>query len=198
MKIVLGLGPIDYANTAKALLPLLKAKDEDSLSSRLIAAAAKLPEEPLTQLINSLSRKELDGILRCLAAEKEEKLLELGNRLLERQELPVCLSAFSLSEDMELSITAGDIDYAALARRFLPLVPEAVLDEHPATRALALLMKLPAKLLYSALESLPREKPEQAIMWLAARYESAIIEKLKAIAAAKGIELPLLRVRVER
>ena len=198
MKINLGLGPLDYGSIAKAVLPHLKAREDDSLVSRLMAAAAKLPAEALAQLIGSLPREELDGIAVLLVEEKQEKLLEACGKFLERQGLPLRLSAVGLSEDMELSLTVDNIDYAALARHFLPLIPAAVLDEHAATKVLASLMKLPSALLYAALEKIPAEKLEAALIFLINRYSGVIVSKLRTMACERGIDLSPTALRAER
>ena len=198
MKISLGLGPLDYGSIAKAVLPLLKAKDDGSLSSRLMAAAAKLPAEPLAQLIDSLPREELDGIARQLVEEKQEKLIEACAKFLEKQGLPISVSALELHENMDLSVTLDNIDYAALARRFLPMLPSAVLEEHPATKALAALMKLPSALLYAALEKIPADRLEAALIFLINRYEASVLSKLRTVACDRGIELSPTALRAER
>ena len=197
MKINLGLGPLDYGSIAKAVLPHLKAREDDSLVSRLMAAAAKLPAEALAQLIGSLPREELDGIAVLLVEEKQERLLEACGKFLEKRGLPLRVSAVGLSEDMELSLTVDDIGYAALARHFLPLIPAAVLDEHAATKVLASLMKLPSALLYTALERIPAEKLEAALIFLINRYSSVIVSKLRAMACERGIDLSPTSLRAE-
>lgn len=197
MKITLGLGQLDYGGTAKAVLPLLKSKEDGSLASRLMAAASKLPAESLAQLIDSLPREELDGIAIQLAAEKQEKLIDACGKFLEKQGLPLSVRSLSLRESMELSVTVDSIGYAALARRFLPMLPAAILEEHPATRALASLLKLPSALLYAALEKIPAEKLEAALIYLINRYEATILSKLRALAFERGIEFSPTALRAE-
>lgn len=194
MKIILAIDRLDYPSAAKALLPLLgNAKKDGSLSFLLMAALGKLPAEQVSLLLSALPQQELDGIAVQLLAEKEEKLLELCSRFLENHALPLSVSALSLSKSMELSVVLTHIDYAALARRFLPMLPTAVLKDSP----LSMLAGLPAKLLYTALEKLPQSRLEQAAVYLINKFSFQLIDKIEALAEDKGLGISLLSLSAE-
>ena len=163
----------------------------------LMAAAGKLPPEQVSLLLGTLPQQELDGIAVQLLAEKEDNILELCSRCLEKQALPFSVTSLSLNKNMELSVVLTQIDYAALARRFLPLIPAAVLSGHPATKVLVALLKLPSQLLYSALEAIPPEKLESAAIYLLNHYEAVILSKLCAVFEAHGITLNPTGLRAE-
>lgn len=195
MKIYFSFVSPDYGRAAELLMPLLREriKDDGSFLSRLSALALSLPSDKILPLINALTTREKDGLLSMAVEEYEDKLAELCNKLLRQEGLELAVKDISLSRELEGCISLCDINYLALARRFLPMVPGAVLKDSP----LSMLAGLPAKLLYTALEKLPHSRLEQAAVYLINKSNFKIIDKIEALAESKGFRISLTSLSAE-
>ena len=195
MKIVLLFMEPDYGQLVSAALPLVRDKltDDGSFKSQLARTVLELPEEALISLADELPGWKVSKLLSAGVKEYESRLISLANSLLFRYDLPLYVDGISLSPSLGCSISFSDIDFDALARRFLPLLSDTLLKDSP----LAPLLKLPTKLCYAAIEKMSQERKEQLLSQLVSRFEGQIIRKLESLARERGFDISIIAVYME-
>ena len=112
--------------------------------------------------------------------------------------MDVSLDEVSLSNDLALNIEVSNLNYAALAAKFLPLVRDGlIIGENPAVEMLHAVLKLPGMLLYGALAKIPQNKKDEAVAYLINKNKDRIIAKLEEMMANQDIHIRLGDLNVE-
>lgn len=100
---------------------------------------------------------------------------------------------------IELNLLIDDIDYEALAERFMPLILEKAdpSDMEPWARLLLLSSGINAGTISKILSRLPKEKKDELAVHYINKNRDKIIELLTDMAGAKGLKADIKDVSAE-
>lgn len=200
MKINIQLKEIDFADVILKAMPLLqeKAPQDDSAISKIISTVTQLPSNVIRTMVDAVSQEDKCEIVALLARDNEQKIMNLLSQLLKQNDIDVSLDGMSLDEKLELRLTVSNLNYAALAAKYLPFVRNSlIIDENPAFAMLAALLKLPGFLLYGALEKIPQDKKDEAVAYLVNKNKDRIIAKIEGMLIKQGMHIRLGDLHVE-
>lgn len=200
MKINVQIKEIDFCDVILKAMPVLreKAPNDGSAISKIISVVTNLPSEAIDTMLNAVSQDDKYEIVALLVRDNQEKLKQMLSQLLKQNDIDVSLDEMSLSEALELSIAVSNLNYAALAAKYLPLVRNSfIIGENPAIEMLTALLKLPGMLLYGALAKIPQEKKDEAVAYLVNKNKDKIIAKIEDMLVKQDIHIRLANLEVE-
>ncbi len=196
MKLTLNIRSIRYDDIAIRLLPLLKARQLPANAlGKLLGAVLELPRETIRTVFQGIPETTQNEIVALLVQENHSKLIGTVNDLLDKQALGMAVDTLCLTRDLECQVTMAYIDYAALAAKFLPLVGDGT-SADPTARVLARLRRLPGSMLRGAVDLLPQETKDRAVVYLLEKNRALILRKLTELAAGQGIRVELEDLKV--
>lgn len=200
MKLRIQIKEIDFCDVILKTIPVLqeKAPNDGSAISKIISVVTQLPHEVIHTMLEAVSQEAKCEIVALLVRENKEKLHQALSQLLKKNEIDVSLDEVSLSNDLALNIEVSNLNYAALAAKFLPLVRDGlIIGENPAVEMLHAVLKLPGMLLYGALAKIPQNKKDEAVAYLINKNKDRIIAKLEEMMANQDIHIRLGDLTVE-
>jgi hypothetical protein len=158
MKLRIQIKEIDFCDVILKAMPVLqeKASNDGSAISKIVSVVTQLPHEVIRTMLEAVSQEDKCEIVALLVRDNKEKLHQALSQLLKKNEIDVSLDEMSLSEELELRVTVGNLNYAALVAKYLPAIREGLMNQdNPVTAMLAALLKLPGALLYDTLAKNP-------------------------------------------
>ena len=191
---------IDFCNVILKAMPALQenAPDDGSAISKIISVVTQLPQEVIQTMLEAVSQEDKCEIVALLVRDNKEKLHQTLSQLLKKNEIDVALDEVSLSNDLALNIGVSNLNYAALAAKYLPFVRDGlIIGENPAMEMLHAVLKLPGILLYGALAKIPQDKKDEAVAYLINKNKDRIIAKLEDMLANQDIHIRLGDLKVE-
>lgn len=200
MKLKIQIQEIDFGDV---ILKAMSASREKMpingrANSKIISVVTQLPSEVIRTVLDAVPQKDKCEIAALLVQENAFGIRAALSRQLERFGVEASVDEVSLSNEMEVSVAVSNLNYEALAETYLPFIREGiVLHENPSLAILETLLKLPGKLLYSALAKIPQNKKDEAVVYLINRYQATIISKLEAVLASQDIRITLGELHVE-
>ena len=200
MKVYIQVKEIDFYDVIMKAMPVLqeKAPDDGSAIAKIISVLTDLPADVIGIMLNAVSQSDKQEIAALLVRDYNEKVKQMTARMLEQNGIDVMLNEIDLSDKMELDITVSDLNYAALAEKYLPMVRNSfITGENPAMEMFAALLKLPGMLLYAALAKIPQNKKDEAIAYLINKNKDKIIAKLEDLFDKQNIHIRLADLNVE-
>ena len=200
MKLRIQIKEIDFCDVILKAMPVLqeKAPHNGSAISKIISVVTQLPHEVIRTMLEAVSQEDKCEIVALLVRENKEKLCQALSQLLKKNEIDVSLDEVSLSNDLALNIEVSNLNYAALAVKYLPLVRDGlIIGENPAMEMLHAVLKLPGMLLYGALAKIPQNKKDEAVAYLINKNKDKIIAKLEEKMANQDIHIRLGDLNVE-
>ena len=200
MKLSIQIKEIDFFDVIRKTMPVLQEKtpNDGSATAKIIAVVTQLPEDVIHTMLNAVPYEDKCEIVVLLVRENQEKIRTALSQLLTQNEIDASLDSLSISDELELSIAVSNLNYAALASKYLPLVRDGlVIQENPITAMLAALLKLPSMLLYGAISKIPQDKKDEAVAYLLNKNSDTIIEKIEDILLKQDIHIKLENLKVE-
>lgn len=200
MKVTIQIDEIDFCDAILKAIPVLqeKAPNDGSAISKIISVVTRLPHEVIRTMLESVSQEDKCEIIALLVGENKEKLHLALSRLLKKNEIVVSLDEVSLSNDLALNIEVSNLNYAALAAKYLPIVRDGLITgENPAMEMLHAVLKFPGMLLYGALAKIPQNKKDEAVAYLINKNKDRIIAKLEEMMVNQDIHIRLGDLNVE-
>lgn len=190
MEVKVQIKEIEFFDVIMRAMPFLQAKapDDGSAVSKIIYVVTQLPPDVICTTLNAVSRDDQYEIVSLLVRDNKEKLIKVLSQVLKQNGIDASLRELNLSDKMELRIKVNDLDYAALAVRYLPLVRNGfIMGENPALDVIMLLPKLTGVLLISALAKIPLKKKDEAVAYLVNKNKDKIIAKIEEVLVKQGI-----------
>ena len=200
MKLSIQIKEIDFCDVILKAMPILqeKAPNDGSAVSKIIAVVTQLPEEVIRTMLNAVHYEDKCEIVAMLAREHQEKIQAALSQLLKQNEIDISLDSLSISNELELGIAVSNLNYAALASKYLPLVRDGlVVQENPTVAMLAALLKLPSMLLYGAISKIPQDKKDEAVAYLINKKSDIIIPKIEDYLLKQGLHIKFNNLNVE-
>lgn len=200
MKLRIQIKEIDFCDVILKTMPVLqeKAPHDGSAISKIISVVTQLPHEVIRTMLEAVSQEDKCEIVALLVGENKEKLHQALSQLLKKNEIDVFLDEVNLNNDLMLSVGISNLNYAALAAKYLPFVRDGlIIGENPAMEMLHAVLKLPGMLLYGALAKIPQEKKDEAVAYLINKNKDRIIAKLEDMIANQNIHIQLDDLKVE-
>ena len=200
MKLRTRIKEIDFCDVVLKAMPVLQEKtpNDGSAISKIITIVTQLPHETIRTMLESVSQEDKCEIVALLLRENKDKLYYAISWLLKQNDIDVSLDEVSLSNDLVLNIEISNLNYAALAAKYLPLTRgDLIVGENPAMEMLSAVLKLPGMLLYGALAKIPQNKKDEAIAYLINKKKDRIITKLEDMLANQDIHIRLDDLKVE-
>lgn len=200
MKLRIQIKEIDFYDVVLKAMPVLqeKAAHNGSAISKIISVVTQLPHEVIRTMLEAVSQEDKCEIVALLVGENKEKLHQALSQLLKKNEIDVFLDEVNLNNDLVLSVGISNLNYAALAAKYLPFVRDGlIIGENPAMEMLHAVLKLPGMLLYGALAKIPQEKKDEAVAYLINKNKDRIIAKLEDMIANQDIHIQLDDLKVE-
>ena len=91
MKIKMTVKKIHYGDVAVKAIPALSARmHQESAAAHIFAALAQLSEQTIYQIFDQIPQQDKKQIVSLLCKENHDRILTMGNRLLEEKEFPLC------------------------------------------------------------------------------------------------------------
>ena len=181
-------------------MPVLqeKASNDGGAISKIVSVVTQLPHEVIRTMLEAVSQEDKCEIVALLVCDNKEKLHQALSQLLKKNEIDVSLDEVSLSNDLALNIEVSNLNYAALAAKYLPLIRDGlIIGENPAMEMLHAVLKLPGMLLYGALAKIPQNKKDEAVAYLINKNKDRIIAKLEEMMVNQDIHIRLGDLNVE-
>lgn len=200
MKLRIQIKEIDFCDVILKAMPVLqeKAPNDGSAISKIISVAAQLPHEAIRAMLEAVSQEDKCEIVALLVRDNKEKLHQALSQLLKQNDIDASLDEVSLSNDLVISIGISNLNYAALATKYLPLIRDnLIVGENPAMEMLSAVLKLPGMLLYGALAKIPQSKKDEAVAYFINKNKDRIIAKLEEMMANQDIHIRLGDLKVE-
>lgn len=200
MKLRIQIKEIDFCDVILKAMPVLqeKASNDGSAISKIVSVVTQLPHEVIRTMVEAVSQEDKCEIVALLVCDNKEKLHQALSQLLKKNEIDVSLDEVSLSNDLALNIEVSNLNYAALAAKYLPLIRDGlIIGENPAMEMLHAVLKLPGMLLYGALARIPQNKKDEAVAYLINKNKDRIIAKLEEMMVNQDIHIRLGDLNVE-
>ena len=200
MKLSVQIKEIDFCDVILKAMPVLqeKAPNDGSAIAKIISVVVQLPHEVIRTMLEAVSQEDKCEIVALLVRENKAKLHQALSQLLKKNEIDASLDEVSLSNDLSLNIGVSNLNYAALAEKYLPLMRNSVIiSENPITDMVAALLKLPSMLLYGALNKIPQTKKDEAVAYLINKNKDRIVAKLEEMMVNQDIHIRLDDLEVE-
>lgn len=200
MKLRIQIKEIDFCDVILKAMPVLqeKAPNDGSTISKIISVVTQLPHEVIRTMLEAVSQEDKCEIVALLVRDNKEKLKQMLSQLLKQNDIDVSLDEMSLSDELEVSIAVSNLNYAALAVKYLPMVRDSfIIGENPAIEMLTAWLKLPGRLLYGVLAKVPQDKKDEAVVYLINKNKDRIIAKLEDMMADQNIHIRLDDLKVE-
>ena len=200
MKLRIQIKEIDFCDVILKAMPVLqeKASNDGSAISKIVSVVTQLPHEVIRTMLEAVSQEDKCEIVALLVCDNKEKLHQALSQLLKKNEIDVSLDEVSLSNDLALNIEFSNLNYAALAAKYLPLIRDGlIISENPAMEMLHAVLKLPGMLLYGALAKIPQNKKDEAVAYLINKNKDRIIAKLEEMMVNQDIHIRLGDLNVE-
>lgn len=200
MKLRTQIKEIDFCDVVLKAMPVLQEKvpNDGSAISKIITVVTQLPHEVIRTMLDAVSQEDKCEIVALLVRENKEKLRQALSQLLKQNEIDVSLDEIDISNDMVIGVGISNLDYAALAAKYLPFVRDGlIIGENPATEILHAMLKLPGMLLYGALAKIPQNKKDETVAYLINKNKDRIIAKLEDMLANQDIHIRLDDLKVE-
>ena len=146
MKLRIQIKEIDFCDVILKAMPVLQkqALHDGSAISKILSVATQLPHEVIRTMLEAVSQEDKCEIVALLVGENKEQLHRALSQLLKKNEIDVSLDEVNLSNDLVLSVGISNLNYAALAAKYLPLVRDGlIIGENPAMEMLHAVLKLP-------------------------------------------------------
>ena len=200
MKLRIQIKEIDFCDVILKAMPVLqeKASNDGSAISKIVSVVTQLPHEVIRTMLEAVSQEDKCEIVALLVCDNKEKLHQALSQLLKKNEIDVSLDEVGLSNDLALNIEFSNLNYAALAAKYLPLIRDGlIISENPAMEMLHAVLKLPGMLLYGALAKIPQNKKDEAVAYLINKNKDRIIAKLEEMMVNQDIHIRLGDLNVE-
>ena len=200
MKLRIQIKEIDFCDVISKAMPVLqeKAANDGSVISKIISVVTQLPHEVIQTMLEAVSQEDKCEIVALLVGENKEKLRQALSQLLKKNEIDVSLDEVNLSNDLVLAVGISNLNYAALAAKYLPFVRDGlIIGENPAMEMLHAVLKLPGMLLYGALAKIPQDKKDEAVAYLVNKNKDKIIAKIEDMLVKQDIHIRLADLKVE-
>ena len=200
MKLRIQIKEIDFCDVILKAMPVLqeKASNDGGAISKIVSVVTQLPHEVIRTMLEAVSQEDKCEIVALLVCDNKEKLHQALSQLLKKNEIDVSLDEVSLSNDLALNIEVSNLNYAALAAKYLPLIRDGlIIGENPAMEMLHAVLKLPGMLLYGALAKIPQNKKDEAVAYLINKNKDRIIAKLEEMMVNQDIHIRLGDLNVE-
>lgn len=200
MNLKIQIKEIVFFDVIMKAMPILreKAPNDGSAISKIVSVVTLLPSEAICTMLDAVSQNDKYEIVALLVRDNQEKLKKMLSQLLKQNDIDVSLDDMTLSDEMELSIAVSNLNYAALAAKYLPMVRNSfIIDENPATAILTALLKLPGMLLYGALAKIPQDKKDETVAYLINKNKDKIIAKIEDMLVKQDIHIHLADLKVE-
>ena len=200
MKLRIQIKEIDFCDVILKAIPVLqeKAPNDGSAIAKIISVVVQLPHEVIRTMLEAVSQEDKCEIVALLVRENKEKLHHALSQLLKQNDIDVSLDEVSLSNNLVLTIAVSNLNYPALAAKYLPSIRDSlIMGENPAMETLSAVLKLPGKLLYGALAKIPQSKKDEAIAYLINKNKERIVAKLEEMIANQDIHIRLADLKAE-
>ena len=200
MNLSIQIKEIDFFDVIRKAKPVLqeKAPNDGSATAKIIDVVTKLPEDVIHTMLNAVPYQDKCEIVALLLRENKEKIQAALSQQLKKYEIYVSLDSLVIRDNLELSVAVSNLDYAALASKYLPLVRDGlIVQENPITAMLAALLKLPGMLLVGAISKIPQTKKDEAVAYLINKNSGAIIEKIEGLLQKQDIHIKFENLKVE-
>lgn len=200
MKLKIRIREIDFCDIILKAMPVLRENTayDGSAGSKIISVVTQLPQNVIRAMLEAVPQKDQCEIVTLLVRENRDKLHQGLSRILKENEIDVSLDELSLSDAMELTISVSNLNYAALAVKYLPLIHGNLpVGENTVIEMLAKLAKLPVMVLYGALAKIPQDKKDEAVAFLINRNADRIIAKMEDMLSEQDIHIRLEDLAVE-
>lgn len=133
MHLHLKLKTVNYGDVAVKAMPMLAERQGQFPGSAgmILDAFSVLPAGLVREVFDAVPVEQKNRIVAAFAEEKKKKILGLLNGI--SRGLGMTLSDYTMGEDLSLAAEIGNIDYLALAEKFLPTIQEklAAMDRIP-------------------------------------------------------------------
>lgn len=200
LKINIQIKKIDFYDVVVKAMPVLQEKmsNDGNAICKIISVFSELPDDVIGIMLNAVSQEDKYEIVALLVRDNKEMLMQMLSQMLKDNDVDASLDELSLSNQMDLSIAVSNLNYAALAEKYLPLVHNSLIpDENPAMAMFAALLKLPAMLMYATLAKIPQNKKDEAVAYLMNKNKDKIIAKFEELCGKQGIHIRLDDLKVE-
>lgn len=198
MRVNVRIKEIDYCDVILKAMPALKSKapDDGSAMAKIISVVTQLPDDVIRTMVDAISQEDKNEIVVCLVRENREKLKQVLSQILKQNGIELSLRELSISNKMELGIGIINLNYGALAERYLPMVHRYNVTDVYTTTMLASLAALSGMLLRKAVDKIPQQKKDKIVADLVNKNSKAIMTKIEKIALKQGIRIQLSALNV--
>ncbi len=196
MNVYIELVEIHYADVAVKLLPHLRPSG--SAAGLLTEAVSKLPEQVIRTVFDAIPLEKQDEIAAAFLSEHREELCRWATGFLKEQGIGVEIKDVTLSQNLELILQLGDIDYVSLVQTFFASQEKDLAAQEPLDRVLASLRMLPGFLLTKAVAAMSQERRDEILAALVNRVGDQLLSKLMELARQQNIHLTLKNIRIIR
>lgn len=200
MKLTAKIARIDYGDAAVKLLPLLTdAPDRcPGVFGQKLSAMADLSEPLIRDALSRLPETEKAALLSDFTAEHREGLLSAVNGNLSRRKLGVTVTDLSVSRNLEVTVTLGQLDYPNLVSRFLPAVRKKLLSPGgPAALLRPMIEKASPEQICSLLDRFAGGNRDAFLASLISQNQKPLISFLEKAAEREHISLRIQSVQAE-
>lgn len=171
MKLSLKIKEIPLSDIVVKVLPIVKKKFSAGAMGTLMEGIDMIPDEAFCNLLDAIPPAKLNEIISAFVEEKQEKIMGIVGKLIAKKGLPLEVKSINISKDLLVDVVIGDLDYAALANKFVPAD------------------KFYSGLAKKILTGPSQEKKDNFIIGAVSKFKGKIIGKIRGIAMSKGIEI---------
>ena len=200
MKITFRIREISYGDAMCRAVPSLREKLEGrgTSSAKIFLQLLKLPPEVIRAALDAMPEEEKKDLALLLISEYKDRLLQGISRLLAKNGISASVDDLTVSEALEATVQLSCVDYGALAEKLLPVLRERAVEWDGAAALLGTLLRLPPALFRGALDRIPQDKKDEAVVSLIHHYAPAILTRAEAFAAGQGVSIRLEDLSAER
>lgn len=182
---------IDFCDVIMKAMPVLQNNvcSDGSAFSKILLVASRLPREVIGTMLEAIPVEDQREIVSLLVEENREQLRCTVLQLLKQNGIDVSVDEICLSKQLQLCVTVCDVNYTALAIKYLPMIRQGVIfREHP---VLATLLKLPDGMLRGAISKIPQDQKDKIIAAMINKNTDTLITKIEEIIACNDLHVRL-------
>ena len=194
MKLTVNIKEINYGDVAAKVMPLLEqaVADRGGAVAMTVSAIARLPESLIYDIFDAIPSAKKNKIIAAFVMEYEDRILDVVNKLSAEQKIGVAVSELSVSEELEIAATVGELDYLCLADRFLPAIKEKLLEKGGIVAILApIIEKASAEQICGLLDRILGNKKDNFMVALINQNQQTLISKIEDVAEKQNIHLSI-------
>lgn len=200
MKIIVKIKEINYGDVAVKAMPFLKkaAQSQNNAVGKTIAAVSQLPDDLIYNIFDVIPMEQKNDIVAAFAMENKEKILAAVNKMSKDYKIGVMLSNYALNQELELAAVVSEIDYQAIAERFLPEIREKLLSMGGMVGFLKpVIEKASAEQVCGLLDKILGKNKDAVIASLINMNQQKLISLIEETAAKQNIRLKVASVFLE-